>query len=165
MQQTVKKKVGALPFITTSYGKHGKYLARSEFDVPAEAYGDGWLTGMEAAAQFMDAIRENRPYFSIASVLEAVAKARDDSTGWQCVGRCGAATGFLAMIEAMLRATARDYDCGAWIRERRDEQAELHAEAEASRQAEQAERNRAFVARMQAAKQAKRVREEEQQVA
>lgn len=156
MEQQVKKtEHDGLPFITSTYTKRGRLLTYNGFDVSAASYDDGWLKGMETAAQLMDALKEGREDFNLSVVIEDAVKASIEERGSVHSGRRGAADGFLSMIEAMLRGAARDYG-GAWIRKHRDEQAQWLAEHEARREAQRQERNRTFAARMKAAKQAKR---------
>jgi len=156
MEQQVKKmERDGLPFITSTYTKRGRLLTYNGFDVSAESYGDGWLKGMAAAAQLMDALKEGREDFNLSVVIEDAVKASVEERCSADSGRRGAADGFLSMIEAMLRGAARDHG-SAWIRQRREEEAQWQAEHEARRDAERRQRNRAFAARMQAAKQAKR---------
>lgn len=133
-------------------------MSMNYFDVPAQSYGDGWSTGMEAAAQFMDALRDNPRRDFALWVLEEVAKAAGEESE---ESRRGAAVGFLRMIEAMLRAAARDYDGGRWIRERREEHDLCRAALQEKEREMNAERAADFIARMKAAKQAKRVQAQE----
>jgi len=145
------KQAGPLPFITDLYTPRGRHVDRNWFDVPDQTYGEGWITGMEAAAQLLDALRANRNSgFDVLPVLEAAAQALIESRGGlfedkPC--RRGAAAGFLRMIEASLRYAADSADLGDWVRAQREEYERMSAVSEGRRRVERVMRGREFAER------------------
>lgn len=154
------KQAGPLPFITDLYTPRGRHVDRNWFDVPNQTYGEGWITGMEAAAQLLDALRANRSSgFDVLPVLEAAAQvlteSRDSVTDDRPCRR-GAAVGFLRMIEASLRYAADSADVGAWIRAQREEHERMATVIAERRRVERMMRGRAFAERMRTARAARR---------
>lgn len=155
---TVKnlKQTRTLPFITDLYTPRGRYIETNWFDVPDQTYREGWSTGMEAAAQLLDAMRANRTRdFDVLPVLEAAAQALIESRGGlfedkPC--RRGAAAGFLRMIEASLRYAADSADLGDWVRAQREEYERMSAVSEGRRRVERVMRGREFAERMRTAR-------------
>lgn len=155
------KRTGPLPFITDLQTPRGRHIERNYFDVPDQTYGDGWSTGMEAAAQFVDALRdEGESRFDPLMVLEAVAQVLVETHGgaYDRPSRRGAAAGFLRMIEASLRWAAKSADLGDWIRAQREAYERSHAELVERERVERLARAREFVERMRTAKAARRRR-------
>ena len=98
-------KRGPLSCITHTQTTRGRHIASNSFDVPAEEYGDGNLTGYRIAAEFMLALQTDSRGFNALDVIEeacAALQERDIETG-----RRGAAVGFLRTIEEVLIAGAR----------------------------------------------------------
>lgn len=147
-----------LSFITITYSRRGKPLSTDFFDVPEQTYGDGWSTGMEVAAQLMDALRKARGGFDVLSVIEAAAESAAAGRGHDpdALDRRGAAVGFLRMIEAVLWEASKSTDFGAWIREERDAHDRRQSEFLEQQRLRRQARGREFTERMRAAKAARR---------
>lgn len=96
---------GPLSCISFKKTKRGRYVGFSYFDVPAESYGDGCLTGVRLASELMDHIKSGEQGFDMLSVIEGAVEALDPAHIEH--SRRGAAVGFLRMIEKVLFACAR----------------------------------------------------------
>jgi hypothetical protein len=95
---TVKRR-GPISCIADEYMR-GRLVTRHWFAVPAENYGDGWLTGYSLAEEFMSALdAESLPYgamgFDPLGVIVAAAQATEEE-GEQ--SRRGAGVAFLRMM-------------------------------------------------------------------
>ena len=153
-RRTVKTR-GAISCITIERTAHGRSVGDEHFDVPAEDYGDGNVTGYRLASEFMDAIKTGKPGFDSLQVIADACKAlkeRDFSTSGDALkSRRGAAVGFLRTLEDLLGWVAR-----AGIHERYIERSIEHY-AECERKAAQTEKDERanFARRMEVAKAAK----------
>lgn len=108
--RTVKAR-GALSCITVEKTARGRYVGSEHFDVPAEEYGDGNMTGYRLAAEFLAAVKTGTPGFDPLQVIEDACKAlgeRDGGTAGEArKSRRGAAVGFLRPLESLLVMVAR----------------------------------------------------------
>ena len=109
-RRTVKTR-GAISCITVERTARGRYVGIEHFDVPAEDYGDGNMTGYRLASEFMAAIKAGTPGFGSLQVILAACKVlgeRDYGTsGEMPKSRCGAAAGFLHTLNSLLVWVAR----------------------------------------------------------
>jgi hypothetical protein len=100
-QPTVTKRDRTLSFVSTTYTKRGRYIGTNYFDVPAESYGDGNVTGQRAALELMRDIKANADklgYLGLAQpVMEAVARAMDGPLTADKSTK-GAAVGFMDTV-------------------------------------------------------------------
>lgn len=103
--RTVKRR-GAISCITFESTPRGGYVGAEHFDVPAEDYGDGNMTGMRLAAEFMDAIKMRAPLDSLQVIVDA-CKVFDEGSPFVDPSRRGAAVGFLRTLEGLLVMVAR----------------------------------------------------------
>jgi hypothetical protein len=129
-----------LSFVTTTQTKRGRYVASSGFDVPAESYADGWITGTLAAGELLAALREE--HFDLMRILRDAAAASDSEE------RRGAGVGFLRTIEAMLYFAADHAQHRTYVARRIES---LRAMSSQVREREQIAK-RQFAERMHAAK-------------
>ena len=103
--RTVKKR-GAISCVTIERTARGAYVSAEHFDVALEDYGDGNITGMRLAAEFMAAIKMRAPLDSLQVIVDA-CKAFDDGHPFRDPSRRGAAVGFLRTLEGLLVMVAR----------------------------------------------------------
>jgi hypothetical protein len=92
-------KRGPLSCITRQETTRGAWLSDNCFDVPAEDYGEGNLTGCRIAAEFMRAAAEGKKGFDPLDVIKDACKALDERDK---SGRRGAAVGFMRTLEELL---------------------------------------------------------------
>ena len=109
--RTVKER-GAISCITVERTARGRYVRAEHFDVPAEEYFEGNMTGHRLASEFLAAIKAGTPGFDPLQVIEDACKAlgeRDDggTAGEARKSRRGAAVGFLRPLESLLVMVAR----------------------------------------------------------
>lgn len=105
------KKNFNLSFVTRVETKSGKFVSENNFDVPAESYGDGELTGVRAAREYMAAL--SLPNFGCTSLMDIV---REISTCFEehenlksgDLSRGNVAVSFLRELEVMLRFSAKN---------------------------------------------------------
>lgn len=103
---------GPLSCIVHTRAARRRWLHTSHFDVPAECYGAGNVTGMRIAAEFMRAVRSGRPGFDpLAVIVDACLALREsDGTPSSCdvdsPSKRGAAVGFLRLMEEFIKAAS-----------------------------------------------------------
>lgn len=141
---------GALSFITQQISRNGGWIGERCFDVPAEDYVSGNITGYRCAGELLAALQCGYgPYIPLNNILDEVITATHES--FDKTGRRGAAVTFLEVVRESLTFIAKhamhtDFVAG---RIARAEQYQAYfAESEASEKA-------AFVQRMKDAKAAK----------
>lgn len=144
---------GALSFVTEEINRVGCWTGERGFDVPAEDYYAGSVTGYRCAAELLDALaRGYGPHFVKQHVIKAALQASDEPYGKP--SRRGAGTAFMEVIEGALTFMAKHSRhkefMAAKIAEAERLQATM-AELEAKEKA-------AFVERMKAGRAAKRNR-------
>ena len=151
-------KPSGLSFHTRHLDARGHTLLESAFDVPLEDYDHGWDTGRRAAAELLACIkarpRDGMPMFGcrLSDLLPDVEKAQAEHATGDSPSRRGAALGFLSVLDAALQFAAHHADMQGFVR-RELEEAENWRLKEVERKAAQRVE---FVARMQAARKAKR---------
>ena len=151
-------KPNGLSFHTRHLDARGNLVMDNFFDVPAEDYGSGWDTGRRAAAELLAVIkaqpRNGTPVMGLllANLLADVANALADRAAYGIPARRGAALGFLSVLDAAIQFAAHNADMQSYFQREldRSEACRLHeVERKAAERVE-------FVARMQAARKAKR---------
>jgi hypothetical protein len=126
----VQTNLNGLSFITQIHDKHGEYISTCFFDVPHETYEAGWHTGMRVAAEFMAAMQKKTLKINVLNVIQAAARAaEEDANG---VNRCGAAVGFLRMLEDMLLWSANTAPHKTYIADRIERQRQTDARLDAA---------------------------------
>ena len=109
-RRTVKTR-GAISCIAVERTARGRSVGVEHFDVPAEAYGDGNVTGCRLALEFMGAIKTGMRGFDSLQVIVAACKALGErnygTSGRALKSRRGAAAGFLLALESLLARFAR----------------------------------------------------------
>ena len=143
-------KRGALSCIAETWTTRGRYVGRTYFDVPAETYVAGNLTGLRIAAEFMQEAETANPD---SSALFDVMKDAFGALGEpdEAFGRRGAAVGFLRVIEQYVIAAARTMPHEQFIAQRIEWLVDYEREYAERVKAEKME----FARRMEIAKAAK----------
>lgn len=144
---------GPLSFQTVTRTRRRVHVASCNFDVPAENYEDGWLTGIAAAAELMDALRRGEQIDVLAVIKDAAAHVSERGGLSAAPSGHGAAVGFLRMLEDVIGWVSA-LDHGAYFTEYADGLRKTKAE----RAARAAAAKVAFVQRMRAAREAKKAR-------
>ena len=90
---------GAISCIKYTRTSRGKYVENDFFDVPAEEYSDGNLTGYKIAAEFMRALENGDRKFDPLQIILGACKVAEDN---EARGRSGAAVGFLRTLEEFI---------------------------------------------------------------
>lgn len=139
-----------MSFWTIRETARGRFLSACPFDVPAQSYGDGFVTGLHIAVEFFEALARADLNVGVGSVVsEAFVASQESSHG---TSRRGAGCGFLHAITQCLHSAAPMLNVREWA-EREINAMQRFEEGEARRRAE---RNRDFAIRMGAARAAKR---------
>ena len=148
-----RTKQGALSFITKEISRVGSWTGERCFDVPAEDYYSGSVTGYRCAAELLDALaRGYGPHIIKQHVIKAALQASDEPYGKP--SRRGAGTAFMEVIEGALTFMAKHSRHKEFMAAKIAEVERLQAtmaELEAKEKA-------AFVERMKAGRAAKRNR-------
>ena len=154
---TITKPSG-LSFHTRHTEVRGNAVLENAFDVPPEGYDYGWDTGRRAAAELLASIkaapRDGMPMFGrrLSDLLPDVEKAMAERTTGDTPDRRGAALGFLSVLDAAIQFAAHNADMQSYVQRELD-----RSEARRLREVERKAAERVeFVARMQAARKAKR---------
>ena len=140
---------GELSFITTELNRLGNFKSQDCFDVPAESYVEGWVTGYRCAAELLDALArdvEVNVRQVVKDAVQASADPRDKN------GRRGASAGFMEIMAEAVKFMGRNAHHGRWMADKIEtaERQRIHwAQIEA-------EQNAAFRVRMKAQREAKR---------
>lgn len=93
---------GALPFITEVISGRGCVTGERYFDVPAEDYGAGNLTGYRCAGELLKALqRGHGQHICLSRILEEVTAANTDEPVRQ-PSRRGSAAAFIGVVEEAL---------------------------------------------------------------
>ena len=88
---------GALSFVTEEINRVGGWTGERVFDVPAEDYYAGSVTGYRCAAELLEALaRGYGPHIIKSYVIKAALQASDEPHGKP--SRRGAGTAFLAIV-------------------------------------------------------------------
>lgn len=150
-QPRLAPKTTPFPGLSFVTDQRGRTPRRVWFDVPAEPFTQGYVTGLRAAEQLIAALRrqERGVRGGLREILAAVfaeQPARDR------ISRNGARVAFLGMVSHMLTAAAGQFDWSSFVADGINEM----AQCEQWEERHKAQKRDAFVARMQAAKAAKR---------
>ena len=154
---TITKPDG-LSFRTRHTDARGKAVLDNFFDVPAEDYCTGWDTGRRAAAELLASVkaqpRDGMPMFGrrLRDLLPDVEKALADCATGNTPDRKGAALGFLSVLDAAINFAVHNADMQAYVQRELDRSEVRRLQSIECEAAERVE----FVARMQAARKAKR---------
>ena len=139
-----------LSFWTITETARGRHLRACSFDVPAQSYGDGFITGLLKAVEFFEALSRRDLHFGVGSILAEAFQASRESS--QSESRRGAGSGFLHAITQSLYAAAPMLNVREWA-EHEIGAMQRFEEVECRRRAE---RNQDFAHRMRSARAAKR---------
>ena len=151
-------KPSGLSFHTRHIGARGYAIQENAFDVPLEDYDHGWDTGRRAAAELLAAIkaapRDGMPMFGwrLSDLLPDVEKAMAERKTGDTPDRRGAALGFLSVLDAAIQFAAHNSDMQSYVQRELDRSESYRLREVERKAAERVE----FVARMQAARKAKR---------
>lgn len=138
---------GVLTFMTRSLTRQGGYLSENMFDVPAQSYSDGLITGYKCADELLAVTRRGYgPHLNTGRIIEAAIEAGKDS--FDKPGRRGAANAFMEVVCQAMSFLAKQGNTDVWIASRM-EQAERDNEYWEKLKVEE---NEAFVKRMKAGK-------------
>ena len=140
---------GELSFFTTELNRLGAWKSQNYFDVPAESYHAGWVTGYRCAAELLEALEQGQK-INMTWVIRDVIEAGQDPAGTP--GRRGASVAFMEIMGEAIGFTAQHGRNAPWMA-RKIEHAEGRRVYWATREAEE---RAEFSARMKAARQAKR---------
>ena len=142
---------GALSFITQEVGRNGGWAGERCFDVPAEGYSEGYITGYRCAAELLQALQRGYgPHISVRCITEAAMQASNEKSG--TASRRSAGYGFLAVAEEALLFMAKNANHGPYMAQKIADAERMKARIEEQDAREKA----AFVQRMSAAKAEKR---------
>ncbi|WP_114970219.1 hypothetical protein [Rhodoferax ferrireducens] len=144
-----------LSFVTRVETKAGKFVSENNFDVPAQAYWDGALTGVKMASEYMAAISlRNFECTSLMSIVRDMATClvaeADQELGTPKRGNVAVA--FLRELECMLRFSAKHCNHQQYFS---DQIAQQTLDIQAWEEKNQKKKT-AFSERMREAKKAKR---------
>ncbi|MEO6319433.1 MAG: hypothetical protein ABIR56_02060 [Polaromonas sp.] len=148
---------GELSFFTIELNRLGACKSINYFDVPAEEYCAGWVTGYRCAAELLAALEcSDGPPIDVTRVIEDAIQAGNDPA---CKpGRRGASAAFMEIMVEAVKFMGKHGNNGPWLErkiERAERQRDYFAEREARHRAE-------FSTRMKAARQAKRTTQAEE---
>ncbi|NDP61070.1 hypothetical protein [Polaromonas sp.] len=147
---------GELSFFTIELNRLGAFKSENCFDVPAEDYCAGWLTGHRCAAELLAALEcTNGPRIDVTRVIEDAIHAGNDPTGKP--GRRGASAAFMEVMAEAVKFMGKHGNNRPWLErkiEMAEKQRDFYAEREARHRAE-------FNTRMKSARQAKRTKQAE----
>lgn len=142
---------GALSFITKEISRNGGFAGVRSFDVPAEGYGAGYITGYRCAAELLQALQRGYgPHIFVRDIIEAAMQASNEKSG--TASRRSAGYGFLAVVEEALLFMAKNAKHEQYTAHKIADAEHMRARIEEQDAREKA----AFVQRMQAAKAEKR---------
>lgn len=151
-----KEPYGGLSFQTVTMTPRGRRIASCAFDVPAQTYGEGWMTGLAAAAELMTELAAAAEHGGGLNLLpflqEASVAAMEGECGGNLPSRRGAGAAFLRVVEEMVRFAATRCDHRAFIQG----QVEMIRRCETVYEQRRARAAAVFVERMRKAKAAKR---------
>ncbi len=152
----VRRQNMGLSFTSRTMNKRGYSQDFNHFDVPAEEYADGRITGYRCGKELLDALKRGYgPHISIRDILKDAVNAK--SGGYHGKGQWGAACTFINVVEESLRFLAKHSQYADWIdRTIKSEENSIAALAERD-----AQEKAAFVERMRKARAAKRAAREE----
>lgn len=146
-----RRRQNGLSFTTYTLGRSGGIKAFNSFDVPAEDYGQGRITGYRCASELLDALKRGYgPHIDLGRIIEDAIKTAPEGFGRNT--RYGAATALLDMVQMAVKFLATNGQYEGWIArciEREEKNKAYWGEQEAKKKAE-------FVERMRSARAAKR---------
>lgn len=154
-QPRLAPKTKPFPGLSFVTDQRGRVPMRDWFDVPAENYGNGYVTGLNAAREFALMARTAPGSFGPVShlVTEVAQHCLSDSNhAGESESRRGAACAFLSVVAAAFDAAAQRFDLDGYIV---GKLAEIER-ADKFFAARQARQRADFVQRMLTAKAAKR---------
>lgn len=140
-----------LSFVRQVQNARGKFSHWNYFDVPAQNYAEGVVTGYRCAAELLEALALGYgPHIQLHHVLTSAAQAAEE--GYNSVNRRAAAVAFLEIVEQALNFFAKHSVHRPWLADK-IARAEQYAQDAAERQSIE---RAGFVERMKTAKAAKR---------
>ena len=145
-----------LSFTTSTVTARGAWVAYNHFDVPAQEYGAGSITGYRCAAELLAALQRGYgPHIDIPSIVrEAAASARCSSGAKP--SRAGAAVAFMSVVTEALKFLAQNSLHAEYIGREIAKVERLNVVYDEL----EAERKAAFIERMRAGRAAKRAAQE-----
>lgn len=112
-QDGTRSKPAPLSFTRMVECAKGKFIRYTYFDVPEQAYADGYATGLKCAAELMNELSTgNAQSIMLSRIITAAVAATSDDFG---VSRNGAATSFLQVVGAAMEFFAHNSDHHARI--------------------------------------------------
>lgn len=145
-----------LSFTTSTITARGAWVAYNHFDVPAQEYGAGSITGYRCAAELLAALeRGYGPHIDVPSIVREAAAAARLRSG-TAPSRKGAAVAFLSVVEEAMKFLAQNAQHAKHLSQKIAEAESVNAQFDEL----QAERRAAFVERMRAGRAAKRAAQE-----
>lgn len=142
-------------FRSTLRSKRGALMADNYFDVPAQEYGEGWLTGYKVARELLQALKNGGSIcdsHDVHRIMKAAAIAADENSKCGATSRRGASCAFFTVIAGALRGAAKHTDFGTFI----DRLEAEHADSKANMDAHYAEQKAQSIAKGVATRKAKR---------
>ncbi|MFC7462886.1 hypothetical protein [Hydrogenophaga defluvii] len=148
---------GPLSFITLELNRECKWNGARLFDVPAEDYGAGSITGYRCAGELLSALQRGYgPHIDIRGILDEVTAVQNEPFGRP--SRRGAAVAFMEVVKESIVFMAKHGNHSEFLGRRVADSEKYHAYAIEQKAKEKA----AFVVRMQAAREAKAAKPEHQ---
>ena len=142
---------GALSFITQEVSRNGGWAGERCFDVPAEGYGPGRITGLRCAAELLQALQRGYgPHISVRDITEAAMQASNEKSA--TASRSSAGYGFMTILEDAMQFMAKHAKHEQYMANKIAEAEHMRARIEEQDAREKAD----FVQRMSAAKAEKR---------
>jgi hypothetical protein len=140
-----------LSFVRQVQNARGKFLHWNYFDVPAQDYAEGAVTGYRCAAELLAVLELGHgPHTQLQRVLENVAQAAGE--GFNNANRRAAAVAFLEIVGQALNFFADRTNHRTWLAEKIDRAEQYARDTAECRAMERA----GFAQRMKVAKAAKR---------
>ena len=150
--QAITRQHAGLSFWTVTESVRGRTLCSRAFDVAAEEFDAGYVTGLRVFIEFMHALRAAEPRFHAGTVIEAAHEAAQEGADG-LPSRRGAAAAFLIRLSSAVVVAAQHFEFEAAAL---GEIAAVEG-LRAFHQKQREGRKTAFVQRMKAARQAKAV--------
>lgn len=152
----VRRQNMGLSFTTRTPNKRGYSQDFNHFDVPAEQYATGRITGYRCAKELLDALKRGYgPHIPIRDILKDAVNAKYG--GYPDKGQWGAACTFINVVEQALLFLAKNSQYADWI----DRAIKYEEECIARGAERDAQEKAAFVERMRKARAAKRAARQE----
>lgn len=145
-----------LSFSTSTVTARGAHVEYTHFDVPAQEYGAGSITGYRCAAELLAALQRGYgPHIDVPSIVREAAEATRHRSGTE-PSKVGAAVAFMSVVSEALKFLAQNSQHAEYIGREITKVERLNVVYDEL----EAEKKAAFVERMRAARAAKRASQE-----